>query len=121
MKQVATRGHNFGLLLSESSISLFSEIRFNQQLISDVRRNRKSLVKTKYVSRFGLFAVMVAAIFVAFLVFTRQNQWKLSRAAWDGDIEAVKQCVWLGANIDATPVCDGGANSGEPAFILSAG
>jgi hypothetical protein len=79
------------------------------------------LVKAEHVSRIKRFTIMVPVLVVGIIFFTRQNrQWELTRAAQDGDLVAVKRCMWLGVNVDAEPVCDGGANSGEPAFIAAA-
>ena len=81
---------------------------------------RGSLVKAKHVSRIKRFTIMVAVIVVCVTFFTHQNrQWQLTRAAEDGDLAAVKRCMWLGVNVDAEPICDGAANSGEPAFIAA--
>lgn len=78
-------------------------------------------MKAKHLPTLLISAVILAVVAYITNSFIRQNrQWDLSRAAWDGNLSGVKRCVAAGVTIDATPVSDGGANSGEPALIAAA-
>jgi len=80
---------------------------------SPVKARRRSILLI-------IATVTLVGWFVVVLPILRQNrQWKLSRAAFDGDLATVQRCVEAGARIDATPMDEGGAISGLPALTAA--